>query len=999
MYSNSKIAKAVRVAMMFGAGAAAAISAPAFSAEEGAESVERIEVTGSRIKRADMEGANPVQVITRQDLVASGISNMGDILQEIPSVAGAATNTAINNGGSGAIRVSLRGLGSPRTLVLLNGRRMVASGTGADSSVDLSTIPTAIVKRVEVLKDGASAIYGSDAIGGVVNIITRDDFEGFEFNAGYDIGTEEWDGETKNMDLTIGFSGDKGNAVVNAYYVQQGAQWSGDRDWSEFDFRMNADGSLSKAGSSAPPWGQYNGVNSANPANLTQHAKDDDGNLRYKLDDNGDPILTSPVLELPTGTCNSFTHGAANGPGQFDPSNPANATGYDCWDGGRDAYNFAPANYHLTPQERYGIFASGSYEITDTTRVFTELSFNRRTSKTKLAPLPLAPLAFFGWGDATYSADNYYNQQFGPKDKNGDTVDIADWRRRMVETGGRDSQFRIETVRAMFGIDGEFDNGWGWEASYIFGRNDSATQGAGGANFEKVSLAVGPSFMDDLGNVLCGRPNVAQTDTGGNPLLDDDNNPIFKDEIVEGCVSLNTFGTPGTDGAVSQEMMDYILFEAHDVGSNEQQIMSASIFGDAFELPAGTVGFAAGIEHREEKGADYPDALIALGITSGSSRTSTEGSYEVDEVFLETNVPLLSGVAGAEVLEVDLAVRYSDYNTFGDTTNHKIGVRWVPFDGLMVRGTSSTAFRAPSTSDLFAGSSDNSPQVVDKCSGKVDGFAPGTPSCLASGAPAVGFVPIGDQLSSTRGGNQDLQPEEADIFTAGIVYSPDFMEGLSLTLDYWNIEITSAISTLGEQLILDSCYNTGEHCDKITRFGVDSPLYGNSLDIDDRTTNVGGVESSGYDFNIRYSTDLEGGTITFNVDTTYYDTYDITQANGDVIENAGQFLRNSGDGNFPEWKTNADVRYTSDNWSAAWSVRYIGQVDEPFGGSSRTIDEQIINDARFSYFMDNMTATIGLNNVFDEDPPYAATGFNDNTDPRTYNTSGRHVYVTLGLSF
>lgn len=974
MYSNSKVAKAVRIAMMFGAGAAAAISAPAFSAEEeSAEDVERIEVTGSRIKRADMEGANPVQVITRQDLVTSGITNMGDILQEIPSVAGAATNTAINNGGSGAIRVSLRGLGSNRTLVLLNGRRMVASGLGANSSVDLSTIPTAIVKRVEVLKDGASAIYGSDAIGGVVNIITRDDFEGFEFNAGYDIGTEERDGETKSIDLTIGFSGDKGNAVVNAYYVQQGSQFSGDRDWSKFDYSMNADGELIPGGSSAPPWGRYNGVNSANPANLTQ----------LRLNEDGTPDLDSAgnqQFDLPTGTCNSFTHGAANGPGQSDPSNPANATGYDCWDWGKDTYNFAPANYHLTPQERYGIFASGSYELNDSVRVFTELSFNRRTSKTKLAPLPLAPLAFFGWTGSTYSADNYYNQQFGPKDMNGDTVDIADWRRRMVETGGRDSQFRVETVRAMFGIDGEFDNGWGWEASYIFGANDSATQGAGGVNFEKVDLAVGPSFKDEQGNVVCGTV----------------------DAPIAGCVSLNTFGTPGTDGEITQEMMDFILFEAHDVGSNEQQIMSASVFGDAFELPAGTVGFAFGIEHREEKGADYPDALIALGITSGSSRTSTVGSYSVDEAFLETNVPLLSGVVGAEVLEVDLAVRYSDYDTFGDTTNHKIGVRWMPFDGLMVRGTSSTAFRAPSTGDLFAGSSDNSPTVVDKCSGTVDGFAPGTPSCIASGAPAGGFEPIGDQLSSTRGGNPELKPEEADIFTAGIVYSPDFVEGLSLTLDYWDIEITSAISTLGEQLILDSCYTTGEHCDKITRFGADSLLYGNSIDIDDRTTNVGGVESSGYDFNIRYTTDFEGGTLAFNVDTTYYDTYDITQANGDVIENAGYFYRNSGDGNFPEWKTNADVRYTSDDWSASWSVRYIGEVEEPFSNADsgfRTIDSQIINDARFTYFMDNMTATIGLNNIFDEDPPFADSGFNDNTDPRTYNTTGRHVYVTLGLSF
>lgn len=961
MYSNSKIAKAVRLAMIFGASTAVAISAPSFSAEEMAEEgkVERIEVTGSRIKRSDLEGANPVQVITRADLVASGITNMGDILQEIPSVAGAGTNTAINNGGSGAIRVSLRGLGSQRTLVLLNGRRMVASGTGANSSVDLSTIPTAIVKRVEVLKDGASAIYGSDAVGGVVNIITRNDFEGFEFNAGYDIGTEERDGETKNLDLTIGFSGDKGNAVVNAYYVQQGAQWSGDRSWSEFDLGLDLETNEKiPGGSSATPWGRFRGFDKAA-----------DG-------------------------CSDFTHGAANGPGQSDPSDVRDATGFDCF-GGTDLWNFAPANYHLTPQERYGVFASGSYELNDSVRAFTELSFNRRTSDTKLAPLPLAPLAFFGF-DAPYSADNYYNQTQGPKNAAGESQDIADWRRRMVETGGRDSRFRVETVRAMFGIDGEFANGWGWEASYIFGSNDAATAAVGGVNFEKVALATGPSFLDASGNVVCGTV----------------------DAPIAGCTSLNVFGVPGSANEVTAEMLDFITFEAHDLGSNEQQITSASIFGDAFSLPAGTVGFAFGVEHREEKGADFPDALIALGITSGSSRTATVGSYKVDEAFLETNIPLLSGVSGAEILEVDLAIRYSDYNTFGDTTNYKIGVRWVPFDGLMVRGTSSTAFRAPGTSDLFAGSSDNSPEVTDKCAVNP------TPFCIADGVPAGGFEPIGDQLSSTRGGNVNLQPEEADIFTAGIVYSPNFIEGLSLTLDYWDIEITDAISTLGEQLILDSCAATGEHCEKITRHGA-GPLFGNSSDIDDRTTNVGGVDSSGYDFNIRYTTEIQGGTLAVNLDTTYYDTYDITQANGDVVRNAGRFLRNSGDGNFPEWKTNIDLNYTTNDWSATWAIRYIGAVDEildslveeadldyyysGYGREfvakdntyniTREIKEQIIHDVRFTYFMDNMNVTVGLDNVFDEDPPYADTGFNDNTDPRTYNTTGRHVYLQLGLAF
>lgn len=971
MYSNSKTAKAVRLALVFGASATAAITAPAFAAdEESAEDVERIEVTGSRIKRTDMEGANPVQVITRDDLVASGITNVGDILQEIPSVAGAGTNTAINNGGSGAIRVSLRGLGSERTLVLVNGRRMVASGTGANASVDLSTIPTAIIQRVEVLKDGASAIYGSDAVGGVVNIITRDDFEGFEATASYDVGTEERDGETKSFDFTIGFAGDKGNAVVSAYYVQQGAQWSGDRDWSAFELDLDPHtAELNKGGSSAPPWGRYNGI---------------DGQV------NGQD-------------CSSFTHGAGEGPGQSNPEPFKDNTGYTCWDWDTDTFNYAPANYHLTPQERYGIYASGSYELSDTTRMFTELSFNRRTSDTKLAPLPLAPLAFFGFS-APYSADNYYNQQFGPKDKDGNTVQINDWRRRMVETGGRDTTFRVETFRGLIGFDGEFDNGWGYEASYIFGRNDSSSVLAGGVNFEKVALAVGPSFMDAEGNIVCG--------TEGN--------------VIAGCVPLNTFGIPGTESAVTQEMMDYITFEAHDVGYNEQQIISASIFGDAFELPAGVVGVAMGVEHREEKGADLPDALIALGITSGSSRQKTVGEYSVSEAFVEANIPLLSGAPAAEILEMDVALRYSDYDTFGDTTNHKIGIRWAPFDGLMVRGTSSTAFRAPGTNDLFQGNSDNSPSVVDPCNTNPSAF------CIADGVPAAGFEPIGDQLSSTRGGNPNLTPEEADILTLGVVWQPEFVEGVSLTLDYWDIELTNAISRIGEQLILNKCANEGLFCDKITRYGPDAgALYGNSSDIDDRTTNVGGIDSSGFDFNIRYTTETDFGQLTVNYDTTYYDTYDITQADGSVVENAGWYYENSGDGNFPEWKANLDVSLRADDWSLSYALRYMSAVTENFANVDlsdiddngpinpqftavpqynaagelesydvlRDVDSMIVHDVRFTYFMENLTATVGIDNLLDEEPPYAATGFNDNTDPRTYTTTGRHVYVTLGFSF
>lgn len=967
MYNNSKTAKAVRLALMLGATATAAIAAPAaFAADDEAEKVERVQVTGSRIKRTEMEGANPVQVITAQDIKISGIDNVGDLLQEIPAVAGAATNTSINNGGSGAVRVSLRGLGSQYTLVLLNGRRIVTSGTGANNSVDLGNIPTAIIQRVEILKDGASAIYGSDAIGGVVNIITRQDFDGAEFNVSYDQSTHSGDGATKTIDFVVGTSTDKGAVLVSAFYSEQEAQWSGDRPWSAFALNLDAEtGARDKAGSSAPPWSNLGGLS-------------------------GDA------------ECGRFTHGAANGPGQSDPSDFVSPTGYVCDDGSRDRYNFAPANYHLTPSERYGVFVNGHYELNDSMNFFTEIAYTNRSAITKLAPIPLAPFAFFLRSDeeSTYSADNYWNQLLGPKDLNGNSMDILDWRRRVVETGGRDTEFVLHNTRAVFGLEGDlFGTDWGYEVSYIFGVNKASTRAEGGVNFEKVGQATGPSFMDANGDILCG--------TEGN--------------VIDGCVPLNIFGIPGTDTQITQEMLDFISFEAHDFGDNEQQILSASVFGDLFDLPAGTMGIAIGVEHREESGSDSPDALIALGVTSGSSRQPTSGNYEVDEIFFETTIPLLAGVAGAESLDLDLAVRYSDYDTFGDTTNHKIGVKWKPIEDLMVRGTISTAFRAPSTSDLFAGAAANSPTVVDPC------FSNPTPSCIADGVPAAGFTPIGNQLSSTRGGNDQLQPEEADTFTVGLVYNPSFIENFEFTLDYWDIELTNAIATIGEQVILDNCAKDGTDCDKIVRF-TSGPLLGNSRDIDDRLANVGGVDSSGVDFNFRYNMETSIGLLKLNLDTTYYDTYDKTLSNGEIVEHAGNYLQSSaGDGNFAKIKSNLSVGLFNDDWSASYTLRYIASVDENFGNVDifdddgnvipvfgsfwakptsatkqdvfRKVDSQLIHDIRFTYFLDKYSISLGVDNVFDEDPPYVATGFNDNTDPRTYATQGRHVSLGLSAKF
>ncbi|TQV86423.1 TonB-dependent receptor domain-containing protein [Aliikangiella coralliicola] len=904
---------------------------PVYGMETDDEENRHIVVTGSRIKRADVEGANPVQVISQEDLKLSGIANIGDIIQEIPSAAGAGTNTRVNNGGDGAVRMSLRGLSSARTLVLLNGRRIVASGLGVNASVDLSTIPVAIVKRVEVLKDGASAVYGSDAIAGVVNIITRTDFDGFEANVKAGI-TSESDGETRDYDFTFGHSGEKGNIVANAFFSHQGTIWEGDREYSQYDLDMNPDEhtDIQRGGSSAPPW------------------------LRLNVDN--------------PGGCGSFTHGAANGPGQSDPTQFIDEVGYVCWDWSRDTFNYAPQNYAQTPNQRYGMFLAGNYEFSDKLNLFTEFSFSHRKSDVLLAPDPLAPLIFFNYDGATYSQNNWYNQQFGPQDANGNPFEIRDWRRRMSETGGRLSSFTLNTTRFLAGLNGEFDNEWGYEVSFSHGINEAVTRREGYFNLDKVALAVGPSFQDGNGNIVCGTPD--------NPITD--------------CVSLNIFGTPFSDSGVTREMLDFVTFNAQELGNNKQTIISASMFGDLFELPGGIVGASFGLEHREESGADYPDALVALGATTGSTRQTTEGGYEIDELFAEVLLPI------TDSFEVDLATRYSDYSTFGDTTNFKLGLKWNPVESLLIRGTVSTAFRAPSIANLFQGTTLTYPEVTDPCTTNP------TAACIADGVPSSGYEATGSQLTTLTGGSPDVLPEEAEIFTLGMVWEPDFLDGLSMTVDYWNIDVQDAISSVGAQTILNQCANGAsgnQACSAIARRAD-----GTISSINDRTTNVGSVESSGTDLNLRYTTDVGFAKMRLNWDTTFYDTYDKTLADGTVQQHAG-WHRENGDGNFAEIRSNVDVNFAKENWQLNYTARYISSVEENWTVwfsqtvGHRKVDSNLVHDLRFSYLFDSLEATFGIDNVTDEDPPFVASGFNLNTDPRTYKTAGRVFYVGLKYSY
>ena len=904
----------------------------AFAADD--DVMEEVVVTGSRIKRTDLVGDNPVTVLDRDYLTNLGTMSIGDVLQDIPNSAGGAVNTGVNNGGSGATRFSLRGLGSQATLVLLNGHRVVASGLGANSSVDLNNIPVSMIERVEVLKDGASAIYGSDAIAGVVNIITRHNFAGVDFNA-YMGQTSENDGEVDAVDITVGVDGDNGNAVFSAFYVNQKPIWAGDRKYSEVEIWYHPywdPTGQEEGGSSAPPWSN---VNTA------------DGR---------------------------FTRGAEFGD-------------WRAYSGATDSYNYAPANYTQTPNERWGISAFadtelGNLGILGDVTISAEAFYTQRRSQRLIAPEPLAPLIFFG-SPAPIPADNYYNVMYGPKDALGNSYEIADWRRRMVETGGRDQQHKAQTYQASITLAGEFSDSWSWDFTALYGENTGSVIDLGYFNLDRVAEAVGPTYVDAQGVPQCGTDAANQ---------------------IAGCVPLNPFGIPGTDSQITQEMLQFISgnYVTLTEGGNTLKSAAANVTGELMDLPGGPLGMAVGVEKRWVSGFSQPDSLALLGTSTAGASLATGGSYAVDEAYVELAIPVI------DMIDVSLAARYSDYSTYGSTTTTKAGVRVTVMDGLVLRGTISEAFRAPSIPELYGGVADTYPQVNDPCASDA------TASCVADGVPAGGYDNSGlVQLRSAVGGNPALQPEEADIYTVGLVWQPEFLDGSSVTLDYWDTDIVDTISTNGPQVILDNCQLSGLDCDLIDRMGPTEDLPGHVTMIWDLNTNVGRVEASGIDLAIVAPLpETDFGSFTVMLDVAKYLNYEKTLSNGAVVDHTGR-LEDNQDGSFPEYKTNLKVLWSMGNFDASYTLRYIDDVTETLQGwwsldpvtfepsnEQHTIDSMTTHDIQVSYLIEGMNTrlTFGIDNVLDEQPPFSDSAFNDNTDVRTYPTQGRYFYGRVNFA-
>lgn len=882
---------------------AAAQEAPA---EEAAKVEETIIVTGSRIKRKEITSVGPVTVLDNVQIEKTGITNLETLLQRLPSSAGFGGNSNSaywTSNGWGTPQINLRGLGVNRTLVLLNGRRIVYGGTGANSAVDLSMIPMSLVSRVEVLKDGASATYGADAVAGVINLITKEGYDGLETSVKYGM-TDEGDGEELLLDLSWGTSSPTGDLMFNVSYQDNSAAPLAD------------DSRAPCPGTPGPSGFVCDGLSSSTIGGR--------GTLPAGYMMPNGTILTGPTRV------------------NFNQVLGGDGNSFQIYDNDRDGFNANPYFNASNPLERLSFSTFGTYHLTDSTDLFAELLYTKRWSTQSASPATLVNIAY----DASH-----------PTNPTG--IDFVLERRRLLENGARTFEQETDTFRIVTGLKGTLGDVWNYEASLNWGRNTGSDSILNNINVGRLAQTLDPA--------TCG--------TGGIPCAD-------------------LFGY----GDVTQDVLDYIVFTETGLGGNEQKALSASMSGEVLQLPAGMLGVAFGAEWREDKGWRNPDSLAAAGLALGNQQDPISGSTTAKEVFAEVGVPVLKDVPFIQSLDLDGAIRYSEYDLFGNDTNYKAGLNWRVNDAFKLRGTFATAFRIPNVPELFGGISEGNLTTVDPCSG----WATLSPTsnvyinCQAAGVP-TGYVQLGNTILTDAGGNPNLKPESAESFTIGTVIQP--LDGLSITVDYFDIQIEDAIRTTPGSTKLALCYQSTNlsHQFCAPAHHTRNPLNGDVNYLSTQRANTGRETMQGVDFGVAYDFDKFGYDHALNFNATYLSDYETVAFDGDTPTTISGFI-GGGNGGYPEWRAVGSWTTSSTNWSGTYSVQMIGEGKDFFAtsGPGSSIPAQFYHNAQFSYDLtESFRVTAGVDNIFQSDPPFVASWTDGNTDTMTYDLLGRRGYVRL----
>lgn len=1015
--------RALRAILLSGAAAmlltgmpAAAQTAPTSTGPSA--SIEEIVVTGSRIRRPNVDSAVPVTSVQADDLQATGTASIGDVLNDLPALRStfSTANSTRYIGTAGLNMLDLRGLGTSRTLVLQNGRRHVGASEGSNA-VDTNMIPTDLIERVDVVTGGTSAIYGSDAIAGVVNFVLKDDFEGSLIRSQYGL-TGHGDAQNYFVSATTGgnFDEGRGNAAVSVEYSDQNELKLSDRSWSRQrqGFVIAEPTSGEPGGTDGIPdrvfvkdihsillseGGSY--VASC-PASLTGAARE----ARCKPGGN----IARIFRFQPDGTLKEANYGTTD----FRP----NANSSDGGDGAT-ARNYG----QLMPGvERLAINAIGHYEVSPAFVPFYEAKYVRNHVVQESSPS-------FDQGDLIIHLDNPYLSSQArtllntlvPGTSASRTFSLN---RNNLDLGSRNEEATRETYRAVLGAKGEFNGDWNYEFSLNYGDFRNKMQSGGNRVEQRFQFAT-DTVKDSSGKIVC----RVTADPSAREAIDPSLEKYLAGDIA-GCVPMNVFG----EGAPSKEALDYVMATTGYKGWQKQYVASGFLAGDSsdlFELPGGPVGFAVGAEYRRQTSYYAFDELVRDGATFLNAIPEfAPPAFEVKEAYAEVNVPLLKDLPFFQELSAQGAARVADYKgSTGTVVAWNAGGTWSPHSWIRFRGNYSVAVRAPDQGDLYSSPSQNYRSLTDPCDVNYisSGNANRAKNCAAAGIP-TGFVNELARLQTTEivsGGNPDLTEERSKSTTLGFVFTPDdIVSGLSFTVDYFKIRVNDVIEAVDAQDIVNLCYDSSSlnnaFCGLIKRMpagsidprtGESNAFYFVQGGILESSLNYSKRISQGFDFEVNYNTDIgDDGTL----ETHAIATYTRKRDNYPDVQDPtfkDQILWELGD---PKWAANFSAKYKTGPWSFKYDLNYIGRMsissieairsvqgrppENPDYATELWYPNVFYHDIRVGYdFTDGLHVYAGIDNLTDRDPPFGLTGTGEGSG--MYQNKGRFFYGGMKYSF
>jgi iron complex outermembrane receptor protein len=987
-------------------------------------SVEEFVVTGTRLRLQDFVSPNPVSTVTSDTIERSGITNVTDLMKDYPALVGSSDSQTFSDAGLrsnvGLNLLNLRNLGTDRTLVLVDGRRHVA-GTPGSAAVDTNSIPVGLIERVEVLTGGASAIYGADGVSGVVNFITKRDFEGLDMRVQYG-----WSDGGGGENTFV-------SAVAGRNFMDGRLNLTGALEYSNTEPLDPQDRSFSRVGQRE--------ILADNPAYENQT----DPNFDPSVWGTTDRVFARDVRYIDSavggGVYTNVNAGTRSGISFYGDGSPwrdgINSGGFTMIGGSGTQLDLFQTE--LTPGiERWTAYGAGTFEYAPNHRVFGELKYVN--AKTSFTSQPTFDYGIFISPDNPYIPANVLADALSPgglaTPEGAEAFELPEpgvlVARDSFDLGRVRRDIERETFRAVIGLEGDFSPSVSYNFSYVYGQTKEDNREENNRNNERWFAAIDAVRNPANGQIVC-RSDLDPSAIPYGDLFGRQTDPAswgttFTPGPGSGCVPVNLFG----ENTVSDAARAWINGTARSTAKIEQHVVSAFISGDssqAFELPAGPVSFVLGTEYRKEISNATPSEEELLGARLGyditwlGQGTITDGEFDVAELYGELGIPLLRDMRFAKSVNLNLAYRFSDYSTSGATDTWSIGGQWRVNDDLMFRATRARAVRAPNIGELFLPQTQTFATLTDPC--ETDNVQAGSEFRVANCTAALGFNPLEQNFNVTTsssvegviGGNPDLNPEKGDTETYGVVFTPTFAPGLSISLDYYKIRLRDAINFFEANTIIETCYDLqqpNEFCGLFTRNPSDQFIDS----FQEFAINVSQYETAGFDLSIQYNLDptrfgveRDIGTFQFSLLANKLETLEFIEVEGaDVSSEVGYV-------GAPKWQANLDVTWQWKNLLVNYGFNWFDETKR-FTDERRASNPTYVEDRYWTYkarathdiqaqynLMDRYSLYGGINNFTDQQPDRGTTGLESTgaaaftEGPTPVGPLGRFFYLGVKARF